>query len=102
MVKNNITRRKGHNSHSRRKDCYVTFGGLKKWYEVEFEKLGWMILAKSKGMNEKITTYKHGVEHLYQCLEDKIVHTHSYDKKNDLHIMRHNVKILLDHIKKDF
>ena len=37
--------------------CEATFHGLNKWYEMEFEKLGWMVLAKSRGHTDKITAY---------------------------------------------
>ena len=33
--------------------CDATCAGLEKWYTMEFEKLGWMVLAKERGMNEK-------------------------------------------------
>ena len=41
--------------------CDVTFHGIHKWYTAMFEKLGWMILAKDKGLNDNIEHYKYGL-----------------------------------------
>ena len=38
--------------------CDATYHGIHKWYTAMFEKLGWMILAKDKGLNENIEHYK--------------------------------------------
>ena len=82
--------------------CEATYHSLHKWYEAEFEKLGWMILAQKKGMTEKVMTYKHAVNHLETMIEKKIKYMHDKDKKTDLMIMLNNVEILKEHISKDF
>ena len=33
---------------------------LQKWAKKDFEKLGWMVLAKERGHNYKIVSYKKG------------------------------------------
>jgi len=86
------------NNHS----CEATFCAIDRWYQSEFEKLGWMILAKHKGMWDKIRTYQNTLHHLKDCIEHKIKETKDFDKKNDLNIMCDNVIILLEHVKKDF
>jgi len=82
--------------------CEATMHGLNEWYKSEFEKLGWMILAKSRGMTDKIAMYKTTLNHLLSSLEHKLGHLKDSDKKQDIHIMIHNVKILINHVNKDF
>jgi len=83
--------------------CDVTFHGLYEWYEEKFEKLGWMILAKHKGHNDKIVCYKTSLKRLEEAITHKIEkHIHDKDKKEDLHIMLHNVKVLQKHVDMDF
>jgi hypothetical protein len=46
-------------------DCpEMTFKGIHKWHASMFEKLGWMILAKEKGMTYKIAPYKMSLQKL--------------------------------------
>ena len=82
--------------------CDHTICSLKDWYKCEFEKLGWMVLAKSKGMTEKLTSYKHTLKHLEQSIEHKLTHVHDADNRDDLAIMLDNIKILIQHANKDF
>jgi hypothetical protein len=82
--------------------CEVTFCGLNHWYKEEFEKLGWMVLADSKGMKDKTTMYKTSLTRLKDALEHKLTHSLDKDKIQDIHIMLHNVNILIDHVNKDF
>jgi len=80
----------------------ATFVWLNIWFKNEFEKLGWMVLARKKGYNEKVNAYINSVERLYHQLECKIRDTKDHDKKQDLMIMYKDVKCLMDHIHKDF
>ena len=52
--------------------CGTTMLGLHEWYTAMFEKLGWMILAKHKKYNDKISAYKNSIKHLKAELEQKI------------------------------
>jgi len=67
-----------------------------------FEKLGWMVLAKEKGYNDKIVAYKGSVNRLKEAIENKIDNVEEHDRKEDLLILHKNVVILLRHIHKDF
>ena len=80
----------------------ATYTWLNLWFKSEFEKLGWMVLAKEKGMHEKVRTYVHGVQRLHDLLECKIQETMDKDRLDDLTIMLQDVKILLAHCKRDF
>lgn len=82
-------------------ECF-TFHGLNKWYKREFENLGWMILAKNKGMTEKLEHYKKSLQHLKSELESKLKKTKDTDKKDDILIMWKNVNILIEHVNIDF
>ena len=82
--------------------CGTTMHGLHEWYVAMFEKLGWMILAKHKKYNDKITAYKNGIRRLKSELEDKIESVELHDKKVDLKIMHYNVCLLMEHVNKDF
>ena len=82
--------------------CGATVRGLQKWYESKFEKLGWMVLAKHMGYNDKIASYKRSLMRLKQHLEMKIDQVEAHDRKTDLKILHHNVCVLMEHVMKDF
>jgi hypothetical protein len=82
--------------------CEVTYHGLNKWYDKEFEQLGWMILAKDNGLNDKIVNYKSSLMRLKTSIEHKRMHIKEHDRKMDLDIMLHNVNLLISHVDKDF
>lgn len=100
------TRRIGRGSkkttHSHYKCCKATMHGLNEWYEKMFEELGWMVLAKSRGMNDKTTTYMNSLKRLKMALEYKKKHVTESDRKNDIDIMKDNLEILIAHVQKDF
>ena len=81
----------------------TTMYGLITWYEEMFEKIGWMVLAKSKGgMEDKIVAYKNSLTRLQEKLKCKINEVTNEDNKNDLRIMLVNITILLNHANKVF
>ena len=80
----------------------VTFVGLHLWYKSMYEKLGWMVLAKSKGMNDKVEEYKIGLVRLQSSIDCKLKMMFDKDKRDDLEIMRDHVRVLITHVKQDF
>jgi len=80
----------------------VTMKGINKWFKSVFEQLGYMVLAKSKGMSDKIQVYINSVHRLKQAIEDKKNKVYDADKVEDLRIMSANLDVLLKHIHKDF
>ncbi len=82
--------------------CDYTYCSLAKWYTAEFEKLGWIVLAKSKGKEYKVKHYLETLDHLIEAIEHKLTHIKDSDKKDDLHIMLNNSRILKEHAQKDF
>lgn len=80
----------------------ATMHALNHWYEEMFEKLGWMVLAKSWGdMEDKIISYKKSLLRLRDHLACKIDSVNDKDKKKDLYIMWTNVEVLIKHANKD-
>jgi hypothetical protein len=80
----------------------VTLKGINRWFKSVFEQLGYMVLAKSKGMSDKIQVYINSVHRLKQAIEDKKTKVYDADKVEDLRIMSANLDVLLKHIHKDF
>ena len=103
MVKTRRTSlgKKTHTMRMHKDCCEVTFHGLNEWYVAEFEKLGWMILAKHRGYNDKIMTYLTSLKRLQQGLEHKLTHLKEKDRKEDVQIMLANLEILINHAEKD-
>lgn len=104
MVKNNSMkmRRTMKNKKYGDSECsYATFHGLHGWFKHLFEELGWMILAKSYGMTDKIMVYKHSLKRFKCAVEKKLHIIKDTDKKEDLRIMHHNITVLISHAEKD-
>jgi hypothetical protein len=104
MNKTKIHRSHSHKNKTRKYSCKneATMYALNNWYVSMFEKLGWMVLAKSKGgMEDKIMSYKKSVKRLEEKLHCKMNKVENTDSKDDLLIMYENVKVLMHHANKD-
>jgi hypothetical protein len=97
-------RNKSHKNRQHTKKCkfQATTQALIKWYVSIYEKLGWMVLAKQKGLKFKLEYYKKSIQLLKDELVCKINSVQDYDKINDLRIILDNVIILERHVQKDF
>ena len=73
-----------------------------KWHDRMFEHLGWMILAKEHGYDDKISTYKKSIVRLREAIEQKMEETNDKDKIEDLKVLHKNTKLLIKHANKDF
>jgi hypothetical protein len=80
----------------------VTFHNLHEWRKAEFEKLGWMVLAKAKGMKSKTRQYKKSVKALKHSIEKARHELKEPDRQRDLNIMLKQVEVLQKHVNKDF
>jgi hypothetical protein len=76
----------------------ATFHGLNCWYKYLFEKLGWMLLAKSYGHQIQIDAYKNSVNELISHLQSKKKSLKDADRKKDIQILLDNSKILKSHV----
>jgi len=72
----------------------ATMAGLVGWHKAMFEKLGWMLLAKAKGMNEKVRAYKTGVSDLVKSLEHVMKEYEDQNRKHDLNVMLMQARLL--------
>ena len=80
----------------------VTYHDLHKWKQAEFEKLGWMVLAKAKGMKGKTAMYKRSIKALKHSIEKAKAELKDPDRIRNLHIMWKQVNVLQKHANKDF
>ncbi len=79
-----------------------TYQSLLFWHRNSFKQLGYMILEKYNGYNDKVSNYKTDVMRLRDCISKKHSKMNNPDKKDDLRIMLDNVEVLIKHINKDF
>jgi hypothetical protein len=104
----NYTKRR--NNHTRKYSTYKqnggaslpkyanTFHGLHCWYEAKFEKLGWMVIAKEKGYDYKVESYKLSLDDLLKSIEHVMDEYEDNDRKHDLQVLHDNVKCLQDFV----
>ncbi len=71
-----------------------------KWFEHMFEKLGWMVLAKAKGYDEKVNQYKEGVHRLVETIQHLKSEYENHNRKHDLNVLLTEAKVLQDFVKK--
>ena len=71
-----------------------TMCGLNHWYVAMHEKLGWMVLAKAKGYDFKVSAYKQAIEHLVKSIEHVKAEYKDHDRKHDLNVLLMNIKCL--------
>jgi len=71
-----------------------TMPGLVMWHKAMFEKMGWMILAKAKGMNDKVRAYKTGVDDLVKSIQQTSKEYEDHNRKHDLNVMLMQAKLL--------
>jgi hypothetical protein len=77
-----------------------TFHGLNCWHKYLFEKLGWMLLAKTYNHDIQLEAYKNSVDELINHLNIKCKTIKDKDKKDDLKILLSNTKILKTYVDK--
>ena len=99
MVKTRKSKKGGR--HTQKKQSHATFHGLHRWHNALFEELGWMVLAKMHGMNDKTTTYINSLHRFKTAVENKLEHTKDSDKRADLKILHSNISVLIGHAHKD-
>ena len=71
-----------------------TFSELEGWRKHVFEHLGWMILAKAKGMKTKVKAYKESVHALCNSIKHHMSEYKDSNKQHDLRVLLMEVEIL--------
>ena len=79
----------------------ATMDGINEWQEHMFEKLGWMVLAKEKGYDDKIAQYKKGIDHLIKTTEHVKSEYENTNRKHDLKVVLMNIRCLKDFVHKN-
>ncbi len=69
--------------------------GIHEWYEREFEKFGWMLLARAKGYDFKLRAYCEAIQHLLKTIEHVAAEYKDPDRRHDLNVLRMNTEVLL-------
>jgi len=71
-----------------------TMAELEDWRRHVFTHLGWMILAKAKGMTTKVKAYKESVNALCNSIIKHMSEYENTDRKKDLKVLLMEVEIL--------
>ena len=79
-----------------------TMHGLQEWYRMQFEKVGWMVLWKAKGVNHRIESYKKNIQHLIDSIQHVSAEYKDPDRKHDLAVLQMNAETLRDFVAKHF
>jgi len=74
--------------------------GLVHWHKHVFTHLGWMILAKAKGMDTKVKAYKMSVDNLISSIKHLMREYENHDRKHDLKVMLMQVEVLQRNVNK--
>jgi hypothetical protein len=80
----------------------ATFHGLHHWHKHIFEKLGWMVLAKAKGHDDKIEQYKRGIMRFLETVDHVSSEYSNTDRKHDLNVLKMNMLELQEFVNKTF
>lgn len=77
-----------------------TTKSIHSWYVSLFEKLGWMILAKAKGYDYKVSAYKKSIQNLERTIQHVMSEYESMNRKHDLGVMLIHLYVLRQHVMK--
>ena len=75
--------------------------GLHRWWMRMLEQLGFMVLAKGKGSDQKVATYKKSLQNLIKTMELVQNEYTETDRKRDLAILHKKAIYLYDFVKKN-
>lgn len=79
-----------------------TLGGLERWHDSLFEKVGYMVLAKAKGRTQKIISFKASIDYFLKSVDHVMSEYENHNKKHDLNVLKMNMLELKEFVKKNF
>jgi hypothetical protein len=89
--------------------AHYTYPGLVKWYHVIIDELGWMLIDKDYGFEDKIVVYMSSMKRLKEGIIKKHKEMEDHGTRRDLEIMlrdleilKRNVEIIMKHENHDF
>ena len=75
--------------------------GLQAWHLAKVEKLGWMVMAKAKGYDYKVASYKKEIGALIDTIKHVMSEYRDPDRKHDLNVMLMNTIVLQEFVKEN-
>lgn len=72
----------------------TTLHQINHWHRHVFTHLGWMVLAKAKGMTGKVKVYKESVNNLCESIRQLMREYDSHNSKHDLKVILMQVEVL--------
>jgi hypothetical protein len=76
----------------------ATMAQLTYWFNAMNDKLGWIVLAKAKGLDYKVTGYKRGLDRLIQTIEHVKAEYKDHNRKHDLGVLLIEAKALQQYV----
>lgn len=77
-----------------------TMFGVNRWFRAMYEKLGWMVLAKAKGLTHKVVEYKRNLARLVRMIEQLMSEYMNMNRIHDLKVLHIEARTLLAYVNK--
>jgi len=71
-----------------------TMNQMTYWFRTMNDRLGWVVIAKAKGLDYKVTAYKRSLKRLIQTIEHVMAEYKSHNRKHDLGVLLIQMKAL--------
>lgn len=68
------------------------------WFNTMNDRLGWVVIAKAKGLGYKVTAYKRSLKRLIKTIEHVNAEYKDHNRKHDLGIILMETKALLQYV----
>ena len=98
------SRSQSRSKRSTRKEIRIpevgTMFGVNRWFRAMYEKLGWMVLAKAKGLDQKVVEYKRSLKRLVRMIEQLMSEYMNVNRIHDLRVLHMEAKALLAYVNK--
>lgn len=78
----------------------ATMAQLSGWFKMTYDKLGWMVLAKAKGLDSKVAEYKKNIKHLVESIKHVMHEYTDMNRIHDLKVLHMEACVLRDFVSK--